>query len=108
MDSRLRGNDRHLDRFVIPAKAGIQALLPGLIEKLRKFGVSYQIIRVNIGKGGDLVKAKLTLPSFAVEVIFGNKPGKVGSLNIHFFRGLAPVAAGMFEVQSDESFLEFV
>ena len=34
MDSRLRGNDRHLDRFVIPAKAGIQALLPGLIEKL--------------------------------------------------------------------------
>jgi hypothetical protein len=35
MDSRLRGNDRHLDRFVIPAKAGIQALLPGLIEKLQ-------------------------------------------------------------------------
>jgi hypothetical protein len=34
MDSRLRGNDRHLDRVVIPAKAGIQALLPGLIEKL--------------------------------------------------------------------------
>jgi hypothetical protein len=25
---------RHLDRFVIPAKAGIQTLLPGLIEKL--------------------------------------------------------------------------
>ena len=34
LDSRLRWNDRHLHPIVIPAKAGIQELLPELIEKL--------------------------------------------------------------------------
>jgi len=34
MDSRLRWNDRHLHPIVIPAKAGIQKLLPELIENL--------------------------------------------------------------------------
>ena len=36
LDSRFRVNDRYLAYFVIPAKAGIQKLLPRLIEILPK------------------------------------------------------------------------
>ena len=42
----------------------------------------------------------------AFEVIFGYEPGQVSSLDVHFFCGLAPVAACMFQVHGDESFLE--
>jgi len=38
LDSRFRGNDRHLSHFVIPAKAGIHVLLPLFIEFLQMNG----------------------------------------------------------------------
>ncbi len=43
---------------------------------------------------------------FTIKVIFGNKTGEIGPLNIHYFRGLASVSTGMFKVQGDKAFFE--